>query len=344
MENEQAEVELPETSPIEAVEPQEEVSDIFANALKDKAGSPEDSSQPEEDQTTEQVEKVDDKTTIETPYGEIVISDAQKAVFKSEKEFQDFLEKNPLLKEGYMRVSDYTRKTQQVAQERKQLDESKKAFEKEQSGLWGSVKPNKEGFGLIGNLWSVYTHGSDPIAGKIESFLKDASLIADGKPPVGPLANQDGTAVDYSRDSELIKTRRDIDELRAERNKEKQDAENLRLEQERSQAKTEVDTWISEKQKQGVQVSKEEFRTMALFSNLRDEQGNRLPMDEMYRLALAKLGKTDKEAIKKVFTDSKARSNKTPAKPASRVPSGAKPEALSIDEILQEGQEQLAQG
>jgi hypothetical protein len=344
MDNEQSEVEVEEIEPVEAVEPQEEISDILANELKEKAGIPEDSSQTEEDQTTEQGEKVNDKTVIETPYGEIVVSDAQKATFKSEKEFQAFLEKNPLLKEGFLRQSDYTRKTQEVAKERKAFLEAKKAFDDEQNSVWGQQKPSKDDMSFFKDFWHTFQYGSDDVAGKLSSFARDISLIAQGKQPVGPLANQDGTKVDYTRDSELIKTRRDIDDIRAEREREKQDAQQERQAQEAREAKTEVDSWLAEKQKQGIKISNDEFKTMALFSSLRDEQGNRLPLDEMYKLALAKLGKTEKQAIKKVFTDSKDRSNKTPSKPASRVPSNAKPDALSLDEILQEGQEQLAQG
>jgi len=343
-ENEQAEVEVVEINSQEAVEPQEEVSDIFADALKDKAGSPEDSSQTDEDGATEQVEKADDKAPIETPYGEITLDEAKKLSFKNEKEFLSFLDKNPFLKEKFMMQSDYTRKTQKVAQDSKQLEESRKAFETEQNQLWGNQKPTKEDMSFFRDFWHTFQYGSDGVAQKLSSIAKDVSLIAQGKQPVGPLASQDGATVDYTRDSELIKTRRDIDEIRAEREREKKEAEERTVSQEREKAIAEVDSWIAEKQKQGITISQDEFKTMALFSGLRDEHGKRLPFDEMYSLALAKMGKTGKEAIKKVFTDSKNRSKQTPSKPASRVPSSAKPDAQSLDEIFQEGQEQLAQG
>lgn len=341
---EQADVELEETSEQETVESPESVSDIFANALKDKADGPEESSQTEEEEAQEQTKKADDKATIETPYGEITLDEAKKIAFKDEKEFHAFLERNPFLKEGFLRQSDYTRKTQQVAQERKKLDELKGAFESEQASVWGQQKPTKEDMSFFRDFWHTFQYGSSEVAGKLASIAQDVSLIAQGKPPVGPLAGPAGTTIDYSRDSELIKTRRDIDDIRAEREREKQQAQERQFAQERSEAKREIDSWIAEKQKQGVQIMTDEFKTMALFSNLRDEDGNRLPLDEMHRLALAKLGKTEKEAIRKVHADSKARSNKTPSRPASRVSSNAKPEAQTLDEILQEGQEQLAQG
>lgn len=340
---EQAEVEVPETETQEAVEPQESFSDIFSKALTDKAGSPEDSSQTEEGRP-EQPVKADDKAVIETPFGEITLDEAKKVAFKSEKEFQDFLERNPLLKEGFLRQSDYTRKTQQVAQERKKFEEERKAFEAEQGSMWGQTKPTKEDMSFFKDFWQAFQYGSDDVAVKLSAVAKDVSLIVQGKQPVGPLANQNGAPVDYSRDSELIRTRRDIDDLRAEREREKTEAEQRRATEERVQAKREVDSWLSDKQKQGLQISQDELRAMAHFSTLRDEEGNRLSLDEMHRLALAKLGKTEAQAVRKVFTDSKNHSKKTPAKPASRVPSGAKPDALSLDEILQEGKEQLAQG
>lgn len=344
----QAEVEVPETEVPETVESQESVSDILAEAIKEKAGNPEESSQTVEESTQEQPEKANDKAVIETPFGEITLADAQKAVFKSEKEFQEFLEKNPLLKEGFMKDADYRRKTQQVALERKKFDEERKAFETEQNSLWGQKKPEKEDLAFFKDFWHIFQYGSNDVAGKLASIAQDVSLIVQGKQPVGPLSNQNGTPIDYSRDSELIKTRRDIDELRAEREREKKEADAEKQSRESREAKQEVDSWISEKAKQGINVNGPEFRqilsAMAPFSILRNEDGSRISFDEMHRLALAKLGKTEAHAIKKAITGAKNHSQKTPAKPASRVPSNAKPDAQSLDEILSEGREQLAQG
>ncbi len=342
--NEQAEVEVESVESQEAVEPQETLDDAFANALTQKGVSENEDTQSVDDGTQEQVKTAPDKAVIDTPFGEILVSDAHKIAFKSEKEFQDFLEKNPLLKEGFMKQKDYTHKTQQVAQERKKYEEDRKAFEAEQASVWGQQKPTKEDMSFFKDFWHTFQYGSDAVAGKLASIAQDVSLIAQGRPPVGPLASQNGTPIDYTRDSELIKTRRDIDELKAERQREKSENEQRSQAQEAEKSKAEVDSWIADKSKQGIQITREEFAQMAPLSRVLGEDGKRLyTLDEMHRLAQAKLGKTEQEAMKKVHADSKLRSNKTPSKPASRVPSSAKPDAKNLEEIFQQGLETLAQ-
>jgi hypothetical protein len=343
---EQAEVEMPETAVQETVESPESVSDIFSKALTDKAGSPEDSSQTEEGQTQEQPKKADDKAAIETPYGEIVVTEGQKAVFKNEKEYRDFLERNPFLKKSAMVYEDYIRKTQQVAQERKKFEEERKKFEEEKqldSTGWGKTKPTKEDLQVFQNAWTVFQHGSDALAGKIQAFYHDVSLISQGKSPVGPLANKDGSAVDYRADSQVIGVKREFDQYRQEQERKEAEREAKNAEREASEAKAQIDTWLSEKEKAGIKIEPDEFAAMARVSKMAHAAGENITLDEMHRLALAQLGKTEKLAIKKVFTETKKRSSQTPVKPASRIPSGAKPVAQSLDEIFQEGQEQLAQ-
>lgn len=342
---EQAEVEVVETEVQETVESPESVSDIFSEALKEKAGNPEESSQTDEDQAEDKPENPD--KVIETPYGEITLDEAKKLTFKSEKEFLSFLDKNPFLKEKFLMQSDYTRKTQQVAQERKKFDEDRKKFEDEKqldSNGWGNQKPTKEDLQAFQNAWTVFQHGSDGLAGKIQAFYHDVSLISQGKNPVGPLANQDGSAVDYRADSQVIGVKREFDQYRQEQERKEKQRDAASAEREASEAKAQVDTWLSEKEKAGVKIESDEFAAMARVSKAYAAAGEKITLDEMHRIALAQLGKTVKLAIKKVFTDTKKRSSQTPGKPASRVPSGAKPEAQSLDEILAEGKEQLAQG
>lgn len=340
MENvEQAETEVVETNPTEEAQPQEDISSILGNALKDKAGSPEDSSQPEEEETAEQPNE-----TIETPYGEITLDEAKKIAFKDEKEFLSFLEKNPFLKDKFMMQSDYTRKTTQVAEERKKFNEEKQkiAEEKAKEDLaWGRVKPTPEDMGWFHSFWNVYQHGSDQLAGQLSAFVNDVALISQGKQPTGPLAGQNGQQVDFSRDSQVISVKREFDQYRQEQERKEREREEREQALETQKAREEVDSWISEKMKSGVKLQQDELKTMSLFSQIRDESGKRISLDEMYRLALAKLGRTSKEAIKRVFSDTKEHSGKTPAKPASRVPSTAKPDTSTLDEILTEGLEQL---
>lgn len=342
MENEQAETEIVETSTPEATGAEESISDIFGQALKDKAGSPEDSKQTEEGQAVEQVEKPEE--VIETPYGEITLDEAKKIAFKDEKEFLAFLEKNPFLKDRVLMQSDYTRKTQQVKQEREQFLKDKQVFEEErdkESKGWGSQKPTAEDMGFFQNLWQVYQHGSDQLATQISSFARDISLIVQGKNPTGPLAGQNGQPIDYSRDSQVISVKREFDQYRQEQERKEKEREERDMALENQKAAQEVDGWISKKLESGVKIQPDELKAMAHFSQLRNEDGSRISLDEMYRLALAKLGRTEKEAIQKVFNNSREASKRTPTKPASRVPSTAKPEASSLDEIFQNGLEEI---
>jgi len=339
---EQVTPEVEETIQPEASAATDEISDIFSNALKDKADSPEVIGQTEEDKPEEQPET---EQVIETPYGEITLDEAKKIAFKDEKEFQAFLDKNPFLKEGFLRQSDYTRKTTQVAEERKKFAEEKHQFEElkaKEEQAWGQVKPTEHDREFFQNLWHVYQYGSEPLANQISSFARDISLIAQGKNPVGPLAGQNGQTVDYARDSQVIGVKRELDQLKQDQARKEQEFQAKEREIQIQEAKREVNTWLSEKEKAGVKITPEERQVMALFSGIRDEDGNRISLDEMYRLALAKLGRTEKEAIKKVFTDSKSQSRKTPNQPNSKVPSHAKPEASTIDEIFQQGLERLS--
>lgn len=342
--NEQAEVEVPEIESQEAVEPQEGIDDILTNALKDKAEVPEDSSQTEEDQAKEQTEEAPDEAEIETPYGEITLDDAKKLTFKSEKEFLSFLDKNPFLKDKFLMQSDYTRKTQQVAQERKAFEEERRKLEAESQG-WGKEKPAPDDLKVFQDTWLAFQHGSDALAGKIQAFFNDVSLINQGKNPVGPLANQDGAQNDYRTDAQVIRVKREFDQYRNEQERKEQERSQQERERESAEAKAQVDSWLSSKEKAGIKISNDEFAEMARISKAYSAAGEKITLDEMHRLALAKLGKTEKLAMKKVFVDAKTRSAKTPAKPASRVPSSAKPAGSNqtLDDILNEGIEQLAQ-
>jgi len=320
----------------------DEISDIFGKALKDEAGSPEDSGQTEEGQAKEQLDK--DEKIIETPYGEITLDEAKKIAFKSEKEFQDFLEKNPFLKEKAMLKSDYTRKTTQVAEERKRFQEELGKFQEEKAKnetAWGTVKPTTDDMGFFHGLWHVHQNGSDQPADQISAFAKDISLLSRGQKPVGPLASSNGQAVDFSRDSQVIGVKREFDKYRQEQQQKEEAQKAEAFERQKSEAIREVNTWLSEKKEQGIEITVDERQAMADLSGLKDREGNRLPLDELHRLALARLGKTEKLAIKKVFTDSKDHSKRTPQRPNSRVPSNAKPDASDLDGIFNQGLEEI---
>src|SRR3990167_7257663 len=129
---EQAQPEIETTSVQEPAGSHESIGSIYRDALKGKAGSPEDSEPTEEDQSKEQPAAKPEKETVETLFGKITLDEAKEIAFKNEEEFRKFVEKNPLLKEGLMLKSDYTRKRQAEAEEAKKFAETRKQFEAEQ--------------------------------------------------------------------------------------------------------------------------------------------------------------------------------------------------------------------
>lgn len=338
-ENEITEEEVLETSQPAEVEPKEGISDIFESALKDKAGSPEEPSQLGEEKEEGQVAAV----KAEKPFGELTIDEAKKLTFKSDKDFQAFLEKNPFLKEKVMFQSDYTKKTMQVAEERKKFEKQLREYEEtkaKESQAWGTVQPTPEDMGFFQNLWQVYQYGSEPLAQQISAFAKDVALISQGRNPVGPLAGNKEQPNDFTKDSQVIGVKREFDSYRLEQERKEKQREAVEQAQAQEKAVAEVNSWLSEKKKAGVIVTQEERNEMANLSVLRDSEGNRLSLDELHDLALARLGKT----IKKVVTDVKDHAKRTPSKPASRFPSNAKPESDKLEDIFSQGQELLSQG
>jgi hypothetical protein len=345
MSTEQAEAEINGASESEQVIDQpsatESTQQILENALKDNSGSP--AKDSAETDKIEQTEQVTDKPA-ETLYGEIVIDEAKKLGFKTEKEFQAWVEKHPFLKDKFLMQSDYTRKTSQVAEERKAFLAEKQKIEEQiqkESAVWGATKPSPEDLSAIGEMWNVFQHGSDQLAERIQSFLNDVSLIAKGKAPTGPLAGQAGAQVDFQRDSTLISTNREISQLKQKLEQEQKEREQRDTQAQYERATQEVNSWISAKKEQGIEITMEDRQEMARFSQLKDAEGNRISFDEMYKLAMAATGKTEKLAVKKVFTNAKEQSKRTPNQPTSRASASVQGTPKDIEGILKQGLESL---
>ena len=339
---EQAEPEVESTNDSDSTGEQDSIDSILGDALKGKDGTPEDSEPTGEGEPEGQPKQFGGKKEAveeaEELFGELMLDEAKKLPFKTEQEFQGFLERNPLLKDGFLRQSDYTKKTTQLSQERKQLEEKLSEFEKE-SEAWGGNKPNEQSKQFFYDVWSLFNHGSEPLAQKISEFANDISLIKAGRQPVGPLAGNDGESVDFSRDSQIVEVRRELDQLRRERERDKSEGEKQSMTRHQEEANREVGAWLKEKESAGNPITMDERKAMARFSGLRDDDGNRISLEEMHRLALAYLGKTEKTAIKKVFKSATERSGKTGMKPASRISSGERAEVDidNLDDILNEG-------
>lgn len=326
------------------------IDDILNEALRDKADDPENVGQAEESEPEGQsegeseVEETKPEENVSELFGELVLEGEKKLPFKTEDEFHKFLEMNPMLRDGFLRQSDYTRKTTLVSEDRKKLETERADFEKqkqEQDEFWGSVKPDDTSMSFMRDFWTVFQHGSPQLAQRINAFANDIQLISNGRQPVGPLAQGDGQS--GVADPHIIDLRRQIDQMRTEGAREKKAREADEQRAAKAKVEAELDSWISEKGKQGVRIQQDEFKAMALFANVKDTEGRPLTWDAMYKLAMAHLGRTDREAIKKVYQDGKRKSAKAPIVPNSKTPANAQPEPEDIGDILEQGAKALAE-
>lgn len=342
---EQAETQEVETSPDDG----QGIGDILSDALKGKVDDPEavsqtDEGEPEGEPEEPSAEGEMTQKEAQELFGELLLEGEKKLAFKTEDEFHEFLEKNPLLKDGFLRQSDYTRKTTQVSEQRKEFEKERQEFEEQKRAedeKWGRTKPDENSIGFMRDLWNVFQHGSPQLAQKINSFANDIQLISQGRQPVGPLSQGDGQS--NLVDPSVIELRRQIDQLRTESEREKQARQSEEQRAARAKAEAEVDSWISEKEKQGVTIKQDELRAMASFSQVKDEEGKPLSLDAIYKLAMAHLGRTEKAAIRKVYQKAKEKSGKAPISPTSKAPANAQPEPEDIGDILEQGAKALAE-
>lgn len=337
-----------ETSPAEDTQT---IDSIFSDALKEKAGTPEDVSHAEEEKPVNQVDQPEGQEeqaqkVAEQLFGELVISDAQKLPFKSKEDFEKFIESNPLLKDGFLRMADYTRKTTQVAEDRKSIEKLKQEFEqKEQSDAetWGGQKPDPESMKALSDVWAAFNHGSTTLKSKINEFVSDIQLIASGKPPVGPLSGQAGQF--SASDAQIIELRREMEKIKRETSSRDQ-----RLQEEKIQANVEratqaLNAFEKELAQKGIKIERDEYIAMADFGHLIGKpkaNGDVYTFEDAYKAALAVLGRSEKFAIKQVFAKSNELKKKTPIAPSSKIPANAQPAAKNdLDAIFNEGLRQL---
>src|SRR3990167_4134262 len=73
-----------------------------------------------------------------------MLDEAKKVGFKTQAEFDAFVERNKPLKEGFMRQSDYTRKTQELSTIRKSFEEA-----------FGRV-PDRNELSALKRVWDAY--------------------------------------------------------------------------------------------------------------------------------------------------------------------------------------------
>lgn len=319
------------------------IKSILNDALKgDKSGTPEVQPAPALEPSAEQSQE------LETPYLELVNGET-KLPFKSEEDFIKFLESNQVLKDGWLRQSDYTRKTQELSQMREQLEQSTKEDQK----AWGGEKPDTQSMRSLQTLWNVYTQGDPLIQDSINKFVSDVHLISRGQQPVGPLkdimggsqpnnqANQDPVISQLNQ--KVATLEKELRGFRQQTEQERQASFAKQQEAQRIEADKTVDSWISAKEKAGVKLSQDELSIMADLMSVLDEKGQpKLSLDEAHNMALAKLGKLQSSVAKQVLNDANKAKKRSPLAPSSRGSAGDEPEATTIKGILSQGVKHLS--
>ena len=299
--------------------------------------------------TSEPIEAEQPQQTAVAPFLELMLPDGKKLPITSEDDFLKLLESNQVLKDGWLRQSDYTRKTQEFARQRDEYEKSRKDEEKS----WGQAKPDGQSLQALQSVWNVYNSGEPVIQDAIQKFVSDIHLIAKGKDPVGPIkdmvfgsqsASTQANPETSSMKSEIAQLKRELQGFKSQTDQERQATLQKQQEAERMEAEKSVDSWLTSKEKSGVKVGQEELYVMAdLMSVLGQDGKPKLTLDEAHTMSLAKLGKLQGVVAKQVLSGSKQAKKSSPLAPNSRASSDAEPESHDIKGILRQGLKSLNQ-
>jgi hypothetical protein len=321
----------------------QELGDILKAGLTEKANTPSDVGQagakPENNPNSQSREEAEE---IEELFGELVIDDAKKLPFKTKEELDSFIERNKDIfsKTGhFLRQSDYTRKAQELKREREAFEVERNA----QDESWGENKPDDASMGAFKSLWNVFQYGTPDLQEKINGFMQDVGLLANGKEPVGPLASSDTNTPSHSS-PELIALKRELAQIKREHELSQKSLTQKEIEAEKKRAEEDWTDWKTSQSEKNVKITEEIEQAMVPF--LMGMQGlelkNSQKLDKAYRLALEELGLTQNEAVSKVFASAKEKGLKTPKAPASKVGGAIDPEPKNLGDILKQGMKSLA--
>ena len=344
MDTEQAEVQEELITPDQVREDipaaEKDIKGILTDALEgEKSGTPQ-----VRPTTSEPIEAEQQRQAPETPFLEITLPNGNKVPISSEDDFLKLLEGNQVLKDGWLRQADYTRKSQEVARMREEAEQSLKQDEK----VWGGVKPDAQSMQALSSVWNQYANGDPLVQDAIQKFVTDVHLIAKGKDPIGPMremlgGNQSTQSPQGSQEilplkSELARLNRELQGFKAQSQQERELSEQKQAESQRVEAEKTVESWLTDKQKSGTKVGQEELVAMADLMSIVDEKGQpKLTLDEAHNMALAKLGKLQGSVAKQVLSDSKQAKKRSPLAPSSRASAESEPEAKNIKDILRQG-------
>ena len=348
MDTEQAEVTETEITPSQEIAEQlpqadKDIKGILSDALSaDKPGTAEVAQASSEQEVTEQPETA--------PFLELMLPNGQKMPISSEEDFLKLLESNQVLKDGWLRQSDYTRKTQELSKLREEFEQSKQQEEKS----WNGQRPDPQSFQALQSVWQVYSHGEPLLQDAIQKFVTDVHLIAKGKDPIGPVkdilygSKSTGEAAIQpevlSMKSEIAKLKQELQGFRSQTEQEREASLQKQQEADRVEAEQAVESWLTSKEKSGVKVGQEELMVMADLMSVLDKSGRpKLTLDEAHTMALAKLGKLQGTVAKQVLNGTKQVKKSSPLAPSSKASSDAEPVANDIKGILRQGMKNLNQ-
>lgn len=327
IEGEQPEVETIAQEPV-----QQGLDEIFNEGLE-RTDAPAEGTEP----AVQQKEQV----VTDTPFLELVISDAEKRAFKSEEEFNKFLDSNKVLKDGWMQKADYTRKSQEVSKQRQELE----LKSQEELKVWGEVPPDPASKSALAAVWQVYQKAPTPeIQEQIQNFVKDVQLLAKGQQPVGPLKQAQGSSTASPEVAALEKKITGLEQqLKGfqgsiqQREQQAAQAQQAKLQEESDKM---VDDWVLAKEKSGVKIQDDEFGVMSDLMSIMDNKGQpKYTLDQAHNLALAHLGRSQVAAIKSVVKTAKQLNGSTSRTPISRASATKEPAPKTLDDIFQQGLE-----
>jgi len=343
-------IETPQADAPEASGSEDGISEILSKALtgqgepttedaEDK-GTEEDNPDAEGEESTEEVESEEDSKAGDGTFGNLTFDGKKMLTFKTEEDFKKFVESNPLIKDSFLRQSDYTRKTSALAEERRKFEEERKKVTEQMAiddESWGVTKPTKDDLQSFKTLWHVFQHGSDHLSSKIASFFQDVGLLANGKQPVGPLLGNQEEQVDYSGDARMIGFQRQFETYKQEQERKERERQNQDSLREQEKVSELVSGWLKNKSDAGNPIPQDELMKMSEISKHVKVDHKTFTLDDLHILALQKLGKSQKTAIQKVVKKIDQKSRQTPRAPMSRTSSNSQPEAETLDDILNQG-------
>ena len=345
MDTEQAEIQdeviTPDQTRDDIPPADKDIKGILSDALEgDKSGTPQVQPTTSEPQEAEQ--------PLAAPFLEITLPDGSKIPIASEDDFLKLLEGNQVLKDGWLRQADYTRKAQEVAKQRNEIEQRTKEEEKS----WGGAKPDAQSMQALSSVWQQYANGDPLVQDAIQKFVTDVHLIAKGKDPIGPMremlggsqstTSSQGHPEIQSMKSEIARLNRELQGFKSQTAQEREAQAQKQAESQRIEAEKTVDSWLTAKQKAGTVVGQEELTAMADLMSILDDKGQpKLTLDEAHNMALAKLGKLQGSVAKQVLSDSKTAKKRSPLAPSSKGSSESEPEAKNIKDILRQGMKSL---